>query len=87
MAIVLLAASSPRWPRRPNMLEHDLELDLAAGRLPADERTSTRPSARIERPAVPPAATTDLDRELERRIAARRKELRQHAMHPGGDET
>ena len=87
MAVVVLGGILAGWPRRPNMLEHDLELDLAAGRLPADERTSTRPSARIERPAVPPAATTDLDRELERRIAARRKELRQHAMHPGGDET
>ena len=75
MIIVVLGGVLAGWPKRPNMLIHDQEMDAATGKLQANElvRRST------------PEAATDFDRELERRIAAHRKALRERALHPGGD--
>jgi cytochrome c-type biogenesis protein CcmF len=84
MAIVIVGGIVAAIPRRPNMLERELELDGAIGTTRSVHATTVRsvPSSAASGPSV----GADLDRELERRIAARRRELRQHARHRGGED-
>jgi cytochrome c-type biogenesis protein CcmF len=85
MAIVILGGILAAIPRRPNMLEQDLALDAASGvARSAEPQVATR---RVPSEAASRSPTgTDFDRELERQIAARRKQLRQHALHSGGED-
>ena len=75
MIVVVLGGVLAGWPRRPNMLTHDLEMDAVIDTLPADELVTVGA----------PATSDDFDRELERQIAAHRKALRERAPHRGGD--
>ncbi len=91
MLIVVLGGVLAGWPRRPNMMTHDLEMDVATGKLPADEGTpqsalvpTPRSSSVRQAQVRHPQALDDFDRELERRIAAQRKVLRDRAPHRGG---
>jgi cytochrome c-type biogenesis protein CcmF len=69
MVVVVLGGVLAGIPRRPNMLEHESELEAVA------------PTAR--RPRTSPLRT-DVDAELELRIAAHRRALRQRAKNGGG---
>ncbi|MGZ6544576.1 MAG: heme lyase CcmF/NrfE family subunit [Actinomycetota bacterium] len=75
MVIVVLGGVLAGWPKRPNMLTHDLEMDAVSGTRPANELVMVGA----------PATSDDFDRELERQIAAHRKALRERAPHRGGD--
>ena len=74
MIVVVLGGVLAGWPRRPNMLTHDLER-VGMGKPREDEPVRTAPANR----------THDFDLELERQIAARRKVLREHAPHHRGE--
>ena len=92
MIVVVVGGVLAGWPRRPNMLTQDLEMDVATGKVSADELVrATAPvrargaATRIrERQRLRPGPS-DFDRELERRIAAHRKALRERASHRGGE--
>jgi cytochrome c-type biogenesis protein CcmF len=76
MIVVVLGGVLAGWPRRPNMLTQDLDPEAVAGR-----------SLRVEPVMAAPAnKTDDFDLELERMIATRRKALREHAPHHGGED-
>jgi cytochrome c-type biogenesis protein CcmF len=96
MVVVVLGGVLAGWPRRPNMLTHDLEMDAATSKLPTDEllrvaapaRRAGSPGVRTrEHATLRSEIPDDFDRELERRIAAHRKALRERAPHRGGDGT
>jgi cytochrome c-type biogenesis protein CcmF len=96
MVVVVLGGVVAGLPKRPNMLTHDVEVDAATSKRPAAEMTRGAPSTqrarapgpRIrEQAALRTEAPGDLDRELERRIAAHRKALRERSSHRGGDGT
>ena len=78
MIVVVLGGVLAGWPRRPNMLTHDLERV-------APSASPNGPGGTSPVRTAPANRTHDFDLELERRIAAHRKVLREHAPHHRGE--